>query len=39
MIFEMGPQVFACVFVEDTFKCMIGKFHHKMKSITILAGI
>ena len=39
MIYEMGPQFFAYVFVEDTFKCMIGKFHHKMKSIIILAGI
>ena len=39
MIYETGPQLFAYVFVEDTFKCIIGKFHHKMKSITILAGI
>ena len=37
MIYETGPQFFAYVFVEDTFKCIIGKFHHK--SITILAGI
>ena len=40
MIYETDPQFFfAYVFVEDTFKCMIGKFHHKMKSIIILAGI
>ena len=39
MISETGQQFFAYVFVEDTFKCMIGKFHHKMKSIIILAGI
>ena len=39
MISEMGKQFFAYVFVEDTFKCMIGTFHHKMKSIIILAGI
>ena len=24
MIYEMDPQFFAYVFVEDTFKCMIG---------------
>ena len=39
MIYERDPQFFACVFVEDTFKCIIGKFHHKLKSIIILAGI
>ena len=42
MIYETGPQFFAYVIVEDTFKCMIGKVHHKMnkmKSTTILAGI
>ena len=39
MIYETGPQFFAYVFVEDTFKCIIDKFHHKMKSTTILAGI
>ena len=37
MIYETDPQFFAYVFVEDTFKCMMGKFHHKMKSIIILA--
>ena len=36
---EKDPQFFAYVFVEDTFEYMIGKFHHKMKSIIILAGI
>ena len=30
---------FAYVFVEDTFKCIIGKFHHKLKSVIILTGI
>ena len=39
MIYEMDPQFFAYVFVEDTFKFIIGKFHHKLKSIIILAGI
>ena len=39
MIYETDPQFFAYIFVEDTFKCMIGKFHHKLKSIIILAGI
>ena len=39
MFYETDPHFFANVFVEDTFKCMIGKFHDKMKSITILAGI
>ena len=39
MIYEMGPQFFANVFIEDTFKLMIGKFHHKLKSIIKLAGI
>ena len=39
MIYETGTQFFAYVFVEATFKCIIGEFHHKMKSITILAGI
>ena len=39
MINEKDPQLCAYVFVEDTFKCMIGQFHHKMKSIIILAGI
>ena len=29
MIYETYPQFFAYVFVVDTFKCMIGKFHHK----------
>ena len=29
MIYEMDPQFIAYVFVEYTFKCMIGKFHHK----------
>ena len=38
MIYEMDPQFFANVFVKYTFKCMIGKFHHKMKSIIKLAG-
>ena len=38
-IYETDPQVFAYNFVEVTFKCMIGKFHHKMESIIILAGI
>ena len=37
MIYETDPQFFAYVFVEDTFKCMMIKFHHKMKSIIILA--
>ena len=39
MIYETDPHFFAYVFVKDTFKCIIGKFHHKMKSIIILAGI
>ena len=39
MIYETDPLFLAYVFVEDTFKCMIGKFHHKMNSIIILAGI
>ena len=39
MIYETDPQFFAYVFVEDTFKCIIGKFHHKLKSLIILAGI
>ena len=39
MIHETDPQFFAYVFVEDTFKCIIGKFHHNLKSIIILAGI
>ena len=39
MFYETDPQFFAYVFVEDTFKCMIGKFRHKMKSIIILADI
>ena len=39
MIYEMDPQFFAYVSVEDTFKCIIGKFQHKLKSIIILAGI
>ena len=39
MIYETDPQFFAYVFVEDTFKCIIGKFHHKLKSIIILADI
>ena len=41
MIYETDPQFFENVFVEveDTFKCMICKFNHKLKSIIILAGI
>ena len=39
MIYETDPHFFAYVIFEDTSKCMIGKFHHKMKSIIILAGI
>ena len=39
MIYETDPQSFAYVFVEYTFECMIGKFHHKIKSIILLAGI
>ena len=39
MIYETDPQFLANVFVEDTFKCIMGKFHHKLKSIIILAGI
>ena len=39
MIYETGPQFVAYVFVEDTFKCMIGIIYHKMKSIILLAGI
>ena len=39
MIYETKSQIFAYVFIEDTFKCVIGKFHHKLKSIIILAGI
>ena len=39
MIYETDPQFFAYVFVEDTFKRIIGKFHRKLKSIIILAGI
>ena len=39
MIYGTGPLFFAYVFVEDAFKCMIGKFHHKMKSLIIFAGI
>ena len=38
MIYETDPQFCANVFVEDTFKCIIRKFNHKMKSIIILAG-
>ena len=39
VIYETDPQFFAYVFVEDTLKCMIGKFNNKLKSIIILAGI
>ena len=39
MIYETDPQFFAYVFVEDTFKSIIGKLHHKLKSIIVLAGI
>ena len=39
MIYETDPQSFAYVFVEDTFKSIIGKFHHKRKAIIVLAGI
>ena len=39
MIYETDPQFCAYVFVEDTLKCIIGKFHRKMKSMIILAGI
>ena len=39
MIYETDPQSFAYVLVEDSFKCIIGKFHHKLKSIIILVGI
>ena len=39
MICETDPHFFAYDFVEDTFKCMIGKFHHKLKSLITLAGI
>ena len=39
MIYETDSQIFAYVFVEDTFKCVIGKFHQKLKSIIILTGI
>ena len=35
---EMDSQFSAYVLVEDTFKCMICKFHHKIMSIIILAG-
>ena len=39
MIYETDSQFFAYVFVENTFKCMIGEFRHKLKPIIILAGI
>ena len=39
MIYEKDPQFFAYGFDENTFKCMIGEFHHKLKPIIILAGI
>ena len=29
MIYETDPQFSAYVFVVDTFKCIVGKFHHK----------
>ena len=39
VINKTDPQFSAYVLVEDTFKCMIGQFHHKIMSIIILAGI
>ena len=39
MIYETDPHFFAYVFVEDTFKCMIGNFNHKLKSTIKLEGI
>ena len=39
VINEMDLNFFAYILTEDTFKCMIGEFHHKMISKIILAGI